>query len=213
VVRIDLHWSQDHTANIQVRDFFRYSGALSGADAVTWQAAIVSAAQTMTSANLSTAVTLYKVELTDLTTVTSPQEITATSTAGTDGNPANPASTAFVVSKRIARRFRGGHARIYIPGTTNSHLTNSTQWSGAGITLYFGAYSTFVAAVIAGAPGGLGTVDHVAVSYYHGFTVSAPPGKRAKNIPTLRVTPLVDAVVNLASNATPGNQRRREETP
>jgi hypothetical protein len=50
----------------------------------------------------------------------------------------------------------------------------------------------------------------VNVSYYNGFTVvTNPTTGRARNVPTLRGTPVVDTVTGIVARVQVGSQRRR----
>lgn len=213
VVRADFYFSQGHTANMQVREFFQYSGTLNGTDATAWCATMQGAMGTMISSIFSTTLTHYKTELTDLSSTSAPQDINTDVTAGGEPGAANDAQTAFIVRKLITRRYRGGHPRVYLPGTINSWLTNPTQWAGSSITVVMTGYNAFISTITSTVPSAAGTGTHVNVSYYHGFTTYTPPSGRTRVVPTLRATPVVDAIIGTAGVATPGSQRRRNETP
>jgi hypothetical protein len=58
---------------------------------------------------------------------------------------------------------------------------------------------------------GAGTLSHVSLSYFSGFTViTSPTTGRARNVPTVRSSPLIDPVVTLKTQTSIGTQRRRE---
>jgi hypothetical protein len=214
VVRVDHHYSGAADPNMQVRNFFQYSGALSSADATTWLTNIVTAMAVMVVAQFGNAYSMVLSELTDLTSNTAPQVQNSTGATGTAGTNDNPAGTALVIRHHIARRYRGGHPRIYFPGTLASGLTSITQWSNGYLAAWVAAYTTYIAACVANTnPAAIGTITHVNISFYQGFTNHTYPSGRVKAIPTLRVTPLIDTILNLSGNATPASQRRRNEQP
>jgi hypothetical protein len=52
--------------------------------------------------------------------------------------------------------------------------------------------------------------DHVAVSYYQGFTsVQSPTTRRWKNVPNLRSVPIVNVISSYSAALKIGSQRRR----
>jgi hypothetical protein len=117
---------------------------------------------------------------------------------------------AVLVNYLISRRYRGGKPRAYLPWGDAGQLTSRQSWSGTFVTAVDSAFSTFYAAVIGLSAGSTTITDHVNVSYYDGFTVVTDPvTHRARNVPTLRGTPIVDVILSFAANPRPGSQRRR----
>jgi hypothetical protein len=211
-VRLDFHLKQGDDPNIMVRDFYQYAGALSVADAVTWLAAITIGWNGVV-ALMSTTVTHLQIVLTDLTSNTAPQVTDTTTHVGTDAGAPNAAGTAFLLKKILARRYRGGHPRTYLPGMGSVRLQDPQTWNAASVANITAAYTTYVAAVIAGAPGAVGAVTHVNISYYSGFTNHLTTGGRAYSSPTPRVSPVVDAITGIVGLSAVASQRRRNETP
>lgn len=212
VVRLDLHMSQAADSNIQVREFFQFAGALSTADAVTWLGNIVTAWGTLMTGALSNTLTLNLSELTDLTSSSAAQVQSSTSHTGANANPPNSAGVALVIRKHIARRYRGGHPRIYIPGTAANWLSTATLWDPTELGTVVGLYTTFINACIANTnPAAIGAITHVNVSFYLGFTNHTFPSGRVKAIPTPRATPVVDQITGVVGNPKPASQRRRNE--
>lgn len=213
-VRLDLHFSEATDPNIQIREFFTYSGALSATDAATWLANIVSAMGTFMTANVSNKLSLVLSELTDLTSNTSPQTQNSTGHTGGSGTAPVPAGVALVIKKTILRRYRGGHPRVYLPGMPNSGLASAAAWDPTFLGNVVGAYTTFIAACVANTnPAAIGTITHVNISYFSGFTNHTYPSGRVKPIPNPRAVPVVDTITNLIGNPVPGSQRRRNEQP
>jgi hypothetical protein len=214
VVRVDFHMADAGDLNVQNREFFRYSGALSWADAATWLHNIQVAWNVLIHANCSTAFSTVYAELTDLTSTSAPQVTDATTTSGVSATARLPLGTAMVIRKEIARRYRGGHPRVYLSGLVAAYLATATQWDPASLASVVSAYNTFITAATANTnPAAIGTIDHVNVSYFSGFTNHTFPSGRTKAIPTPRVTPLVDLIIGTAGNPAPASQRRRNETP
>jgi hypothetical protein len=212
VVRLDLHWTEGTAGNLQCREFFQFAGTLSVADAVTWGANISTAIGTYMTSFMHSGVTLTHLELTDLTSTSAAQVINGTGHTGANGGTALPSGTALVIKKIITRRYRGGHPRIYLPGTVQADLATPNTWGVTPLANIVAAWTTFINACIANTnPAAIGAITHVNVSFYSGFTNHTYPSGRVKPIPTPRVTPVVDAVQGLVGNSTVASQRRRNQ--
>lgn len=212
VVRLDQRLSQGTAPNMQIREFFQYAGTLSVADATTWLHNCCVAFAAFCAARMHSSVDYVSGEMTDLTSTSAPQVLDSTGGAGTGVGTALTQGVAMVLRKHIVRRYRGGHPRVYIPGQETSYLVNTGTWAAASLGGEVGDYVTYLAACIANTnPAAIGAITHVNVSYYSGFVNHTYPSGRVKAIPALRVTPVVDAVVNMSGNPKVGSQRRRNE--
>jgi hypothetical protein len=149
-------------------------------------------------------------EVTDLTSPTSGQGRATTSYAGTEEGTLLAGGTALVANFTIARRYRGGKPRMYLPWGTTDSLETRQSWTADFVAAALAQIQAAFSTIIGTSVGGCTISNHVNVSYYSGFTVLDPGGgKRARNVPTLRTTPLVDTVVGNSILARPGSQRRR----
>ncbi len=213
-VRLDIHYAQDADPNIMNRLHFSYSGTLNAADAATWLTAMNTALKSFVAAQLNSQLSLFLMELTDLTSNTAPQVSNSSGQVGGDGNPGLSAGVALVVSYELARRYRGGKPRTYIPGCAAGWLTNPSQWNPTQLNNVVTAWGTFLTACQT-TPGGtaIGTINLVNISYYSGFINHTYPSGRVKAIPQLRATPLVDNIIAYRGNSAPASQRRRNEQP
>lgn len=209
VVRVDYHFSQGNSGNIQFRNFYEYTGTLSLTDAATWLAAIQASLVAHVLPAMVTSISNTLVRLTDLSSTSSPQVDNTTGGAGTDGNQQAAAGTAFVIKEHIVRRYRGGHPRVYLPGMTAADLLTPTQWTSSRISTVLAAYVAFINANLAAVPVAAGVATPVNVSYFQGFTVESRPPYRPIIIPTPRVTPLIDVIQSFGANPRPASQRRR----
>lgn len=213
-VRLDIHYAQDADPNIMNRLHFQYAGTLNTADAVTWLAAMNTALRTFVGALLNNQLSLYLMELTDLTSNTAPQVSNSTGQVGGDGNPGLSAGVAFVISYEVARRYRGGKPRTYLPGMAAGFLLNPSQWDPTEVTNIVTHWNTFLTACQVTPMGtAIGAITLVNISYYSGFVNHTYPSGRVKAIPQLRVTPLVDTILAIRGNNAPASQRRRNEQP
>ena len=210
VLRADLQFSIPSAGVIHTRFMFRYSGGPpNSTDATNLAADIYSPAAAM--ASFWDAETgLEGVEVTDLSSPSGGQGVHAQATVGTRAGGELTGGTAVLVNYLIARRYRGGKPRSYLPWFTSSDLANRDAWVSGSLTALDSALSTFFAAVI-GLNSGTTTIeDHVNVSYYEGFTVvTNPVTGRARNVPKVRTTPEVDVITSFAVSPRPASQRRR----
>jgi hypothetical protein len=153
---------------------------------------------------------LERVDGVDLNSATGAEATLADHVTGTRvGDPLLP-SAAAVVSYHISRRYRGGHPRGYWPFGVETDTDAGPDWQGAFVTDAQTAIDGFFVDVLAGGWGGAGTLTHVNVSYYEGFTVVTDPVTgRARNRPDPRAAPLKDLITANIVRIRPGTQRRR----
>jgi hypothetical protein len=133
------------------------------------------------------------------------------STTGGDtvGSPL-PASACTLVNCQIARRYRGGKPRLYLPAAQSSSMQDAQTWTATYQTDYQDNLNTFFTAVAAFTSGSTTLAGHRNVSYYSGFTpVADPTTGRYRNVPKRRATPLVDVITATTVNIRIGSQRRR----
>jgi hypothetical protein len=154
--------------------------------------------------------TLTEVLAEDLSSSTGAVGSTAASVVGSRAGTPIPASACALVNLTIQRRYRGGKPRIYLPVGMSGDVSTGQNWGTTFTTNLLSAYQALVTNMISAPPGATTITGQVNVSYYSGFTVRNPGGGvRAKNIPTLRVTPVVDAVLASSINPRFASQRRR----
>lgn len=211
VVKVALVMEDGINTDIVTRFYIRYSGsAPSPADLDTFAADVKSAWQANIAGDVNSELSLIRVECTDLSTLTSAVGLWTGVQAGTATGVPVPVDSAVVVSYTIARRYRGGHPRGYWSAGEGIDLDNPQRWTPDFIGAFQTSIEAFFSAVIGAGWSGAGTLDHVNVSYFAGFTViTSPTTGRARNVPTLRGTPIVDPVVALVARLRIGTQRRR----
>lgn len=88
-------------------------------------------------------------------------------------------------------------------------VTTGGIWSAGFQSSLASNFAAFIAACVLAPPASMGTVTHVNVSYFDGFTNKTFPSGRVKPVPTLRATPLVDTVLAYTANPKVASQRRR----
>lgn len=212
VVRYDFLYTLGPNSSILNRLFFRYTGTVSAADAATLVGTAAAAWNTNVMPQLTTTCTHTSTTITDLNSATGVQATSLASAAGSLNTADAAAGTAMVVELEIARRYRGGKAKIFLPGMTSAKFASVTRWLPAYVTAVQNAVASAVQGIALLPPAAVGTMNNVAVSYYSGFTpTTPPPGVRVRNKPNLRATPLVDLVTTFEASAKIGSQRRRNQ--
>lgn len=212
VLRCDLSWTIAEDTNALTRLHISYTGT-APTDAVC--ATLAGDLYTIFAAELlvyaHTDMTLDAVKLTDLTTPTSGQGEHLGSTAGSLAGSTLGAATCFLASQKIARRYRGGKPRSYLPLGVSEQLLDAQQWTSAFVTNVQAALDAVVSDIGTTSASGTDLGSLVSVSYYHGFVVETNPVTgRARNIPILRTGgPVVDTVTAYVAEQRLSSQRRR----
>lgn len=148
-----------------------------------------------------------QVVLTDLTTTSSAVAISLDGDAGTGSSPAISPESAMLVSKSIARRYRGGHPRTYWIGPySNASTVDPGRSIDASLAVAFKAglaayYTDIPPAVTTDSSTGCSAFQEVMVSYVDAALNPVPPHRRA--------VPLVDPVVAYTVHTIFATQRRR----
>lgn len=210
VFRIDHIFKVGEDLVAKCRTFVQYSGtAPTGTQLNTLATAIGSNWSSHVAAYQSSNGELETINCTDLTTPTSAFGTAAPAVAGGNGH-AFPTAAACTLEKfHIGRRYRGGHARIYWPlGTTNDQADAQT-WGTTYVTNVTSALQAYAAANGASGWAGAGTLAQVQVSYYTGFTVHTGTTGRARNVATVRATPVVDQITTSSVSIGIASQRKR----
>lgn len=133
--------------------------------------------------------------VTDLTTTSSAVgSYGQVSTGGSSGTPCGN-QVCILVKHHIARRYRGGHPRTYLPPSSATNIALGQQWSGTFVTTMNTAYTNFISDVEAIAVPSVSGPSFVCVSYFSGGA--------------LRVTPLVQSITSSVVENTLATQRRR----
>ncbi len=189
---------------------WQYSGtAPTDADLTEWAEDMMASWGTNMATQLSDHVALVEVEAIDLTSSTAAQGAFAGNVPGTGTGGRVGAGTALVISKEIARRYRGGHPRQYIAGMESANLQDSQTWNSTTVAAMTVAWIGIQTDAATNLWAGGSSLVEVNISYFQGFTNHTYPSGRVRAIPNLRVTPLVDVVAGVKTNPKVASQRRR----
>jgi hypothetical protein len=211
VLRVNLHWTVDADTMGQTVHYFRYSGgAPSGADCASLAITTTAIASAAFQALCNTHVGVNATTVTDLTSSSGGQGEGGTPWVGTRSGGQLSPGTAAVVRHSIARRYRGGKPRSYLPTGTSTDVATTGLWATAFQTAMDTGWGTFTGDMSTISAGSTNVGAIVNISYYHGFTVViSPTTGRSRNVPTLRAVPLVDTITAHSTAIAIGSQRRR----
>jgi hypothetical protein len=209
VLKATLQWTVSSDTDVGTGLFFEYSGTAPNNSACLALATTIGAAFGSPEDHWDEDTSMVGVKVTDLSSATGGVGEHAESITGSLTSPLSGA-TAVLVNYAMARRYRGGRPRSYLPWGDGTKLGNRQTWNGTFVTSCEDVLTTAFAAVIGSTSGGTTITNHVNVSYYAGFTVAiSPTTGRARNVPTLRSSPLVTAISGFAVATRVANQRRR----
>lgn len=172
------------------------AGPISAADAASLATNLRTAWDTNLKALLPSNGALTGVSVVDLSSAYGNAGADTTTVAGTKTTAgAMSASIATCVSFKIARRYRGGHPRMYLTGNLTTETNNAITWTNAWITAVSSAMASWRTAINALTLTSTGALYLCALSYY---------ADRA-----LRTTPLSNDITDIAVHTRIDTQRRR----
>jgi len=194
------------------RFFIQYTGtAPTDLQLDTFSAAVGTAWNTDLAPFFKSTYALVEVETTDLSSSTAARGASNPLVTGSRAGGELSAGAAVVIQLHVARRYRGGHPRLYLMAFTQTDLATTSSWLTASVNALESAYASFIAAVVSAPWTGATLTEQVNVSYFEGFTNHTYPSGRVRAIPTLRGTPVVDTITLATVNPRPASQRRRNQ--
>lgn len=215
VAAVTARWSDSLTGHKPVCKWhYQFSGLANISDLISWANAIFAILGGSYMAQCDNTLTLTEIDVLDLTTPTGNLGISTTApVTGTGGGAATPSQVAMQCNLKIARHYRGGKPKIFLPGLGQATYGDDRTWSVAAqgsvnnntLKPLFVVAGTVIGAVF----GSTTCLNACNVSYYHGFTNFVDSSGRNDSKPTLRPTPLVDAIVGATVRPMFATQRRR----
>lgn len=204
----------DYTATIASeggsRFYLQYAGAAPTAGNCATLASDIAAAW---AANLAPLVnsnwSLTEVDVLDIASLTGASGQWTGSDAGSASGAPLPYQVATNVEYKIARRYRGGKPRMFMPPATTSDLLDDGHYDTAYVDSVNTGVAAFFTAVEALSVGAVGALTHVNLSYYTGFKNITNSSGRERAVPQYRDAALLDTVTGYACKALLGSQRRR----
>lgn len=212
-LRISLEFETYGELRAGVRRFYSYTGTAPVNSTCSAIANDVNAAFSAHLASLmSTDFSLIAVTVEDLSSSSGGVAVVPFSTAGTRAGAPALVDACATVNFEIARRYRGGRPKIFLPfGVQSDVIDNQTQWATSFVDAVDTQWGAFDAAMLAIVESGTSLSENVNVSYYEGFTaVTNPITGRTRDVPKVRTGgPLIDTIVNHTCATYVGSQRRR----
>lgn len=209
-MRVRLIWTDGDGNELGSRFYLSYSGSAPTAGNCSTLASDISAAWgTNLKGDCQDDISLTEVDVLDIATNSGLSGQWTGSITGTNGSTLTPIQCAINIEYGISRRYRGGKPRCFLPPGGNSELTGANRWSSAFLSQVTTDIEAFFSAVQALSVGSVGTLVHVSLSYYKGFTNITNSSGRERAVPTYRGTALHDNITGYFPKATIGSQRRR----
>lgn len=163
--------------------------------------------------HLGAVVSLYwaltEVDVLDITTNSGASGQADVDYDGSDSGDSLPSQCAMNVEFDIARRYRGGKPRMFLPGGQVGNTLDGGHWSDSWVSTVTAAVAAFFAEIEALSIGAVGALNHQNLSYYEGFTNVTNSSGRTRAAPKYRATALVDNIEGYAAKALMGSQKRR----
>lgn len=211
VVKVQLGWKVYGDLGVTSTVFLSYSGGPPDtADAASLAGSIFTDAGDAYAALLDTESALSSVKVTDLSSSSGGEAVHDGNVVGTRSGGVLAGATCVLMNYTLGRRYRGGKPRNYFPFGVSSDLGDRQSWAPAFTTAVNSAWSSFIGNVIGDTGGSTTITSHVNVSYYEGSrVVTSPTTGRARNVPIVRTTPVVNPIVSATASAVPASQRRR----
>ena len=209
MIKLNLNWGVEGDASAQTIHFYSFSGAAGIGDMTLFAENAVDNAATAFQALASDSDGVLSATARDLSSEMGVEVTAGSPWVGTRGTALLPPAASAVVSHAIARHYRGGKPRSYLPLGVSGDVALTGFWSDAFVAAVDAAWGTFNSSNVS-TYGALTIEALVNVSYYGppNRTIGALPG-RVRTVSTRRDVPLVDTVTGHTVNKRIGSQRRR----
>lgn len=209
-LRVRLDYTDGGGNELGSRFYLSYAGAAPTAgNCITIATDIAAAWATHIAPQVQEGYTLTEVDVLDIASLTGLSGQYAADAPGTNTGAYLPGNVAVNVEFGIARRYRGGKPRMFIPPPGAGQQVDPNHWDSGFISATSSAVAAFFAEIEALSVGAVGALAHVNLSYYTGFKNITNSSGRERAVPQYRATALLDTIVSYATKAVVGSQRRR----
>ena len=209
-MRVRLDYQNSAGQSLGSRFYLQYAGAApSGANCIAIATAIAAAWQTNLDGHVQEDYSLNEVDVLDISSYSGLSGQWTGDYPGTDDSALLPGNAASNIEFGIARRYRGGKPRMFLPPPGQTSLSNDSKWTDTFQTNLQSGFEAFMTAVQAIDVGAVGALTHVNLSYYRGFTNHTSTSGRERAVPTYRANALADVITSYSVKAVVGSQRRR----
>jgi hypothetical protein len=209
-VRVRLGYTTNMGTDAGSRFFLSYSGsAPTGANCLTLGADVAGAWGTHLAPFVYAGTTLTEVDVLDIATDTGLSGTTVSSEAGEMSSAILPNNVATNIEYDILQRYRGGKPRMFLPAPDATALVSGDKYTPTFLADVQAGFVAFMNEIQGLTIGSMGTLQHVALSYYHLFQNVVNSSGRMRAAPKYRDTALVYPVTGYSAKAVVGSQRRR----
>lgn len=209
-MRVRLDYTNSDTFLAGSRFFLSYSGAApTGGNCATIAADIATAWGTHLASLVNGDWSLTEVDVLDIASDSGASSETTVDVVGTLTGSNLPSQCATNVEYDIARRYRGGKPRMFLPAPTQGQLADVGHYSTGFVGDVNTGVAGFFTEIEALSVGAVGVLAHVNLSYYKGFTNIINSSGRERAVPTYRDSALLDTVNGYSCKALIGSQKRR----
>jgi hypothetical protein len=210
-VRVAVDYQDNSNLRSGGRFYLSYSGSAPTAGNCATLASDVASAWATNICDLFTNNwALVEVDVLDIATDSGASGQWTGTNTGTLSGTSLPSQCASNIEFGIARRYRGGKPRMYLPPGGDSQLLNASTYTSSFVTALHTGMAAAMAAIEALSIGSMGTLQHVNVSFYQGYRTRTTGGGQTTFAPKYRSpTALVDDINSYIAKATVGSQRRR----
>lgn len=196
------------------RIYVSYTGsAPSSATLNTYASDVATSWNTNLAPLIHTGNQLQEVDVLDIATTSGAFGIWTGTHNGTRAGTALPNNCCLTIEYDIARRYRGGKPRCYLPAGIESDLLDQAHWQSTFLSTANTDFAAFITAITGVTISGTTFNNHVNLSYYQGFHNVTNTSGRTRAVPTYRTPNAIhDNVTNYAAKAEVASQRRRRQS-
>lgn len=209
-LRVHLDYFNSDNSRAGSRFNLGYAGAApTAANCVTLATDVAAAWNTNLAPLISSEWSLREVDVQDIATETGASGVWTGNDAGSSAGAVLPSQVATNIEFNIARRYRGGKPRMFLPCPGASAQSTPADWTSDFTAAVDTGITAFFAELEALSIGAVGQLTHVNLSYYQGFKNITNSSGRERAVPTYRAAALLDTVTGYSTKQTMGSQRRR----
>jgi hypothetical protein len=210
-VKFFLHTTMSGGTTALTHFYQKYTNAISQGDAITLLNTVSASWNTRIAPLTTNNWTLTQVSLNDLGSRTGVESGLVTSHPGSVVASQLGAAVSFIMSGKTALKYRGGHARVYIPGIASTQSSDSNTWSSTGQGAVSTAWTGMLSDLQSSPPAGVGALSTVTVRYISSNKADFPTPPNPFEPPYLLATPMVLPITAWVSNPQFASQRRRNQ--
>lgn len=211
VVKVNINWGVEGDTLAQTIHYWQVSGSRTAADLSVMAMEVVATGDAHFAALCSDSVGMVSATVRDITSDMGAESTGGTPWVGTRGTALLPPSACAVVRHSIARHYRGGQPRTYLPVGVSGDVALTGLWADAFVTAVDSGWGAFADAISGNTFGAMDTGAIVNLSYYTGpnRVIISPTTGRSRNVSTRRAVPLIDTITGHTTAKNIGSQRRR----